>query len=443
MKKCPSCNREVKDGSKFCPYCGVPLTIVCPHCGASVARGKFCAECGKMLIVEENPDQKKLEANEDDHESVMPDEDATVEEIRSNVGKEHIPAHSSSLGEESPSTEMKDIDNVRISFASHKAAVITWWILSGLCIFSIAISPVAFWIMLFALFVLLVYGFLYFKGEKFAEIKKQISMYIQDCNSLNSHIEDLKSTYADVKRIDFGEAKFKNVSRYNYKKRNLSNVKYAPFIYDCSRSVCDNARKQPFKYICKYFNIAVDEKNLNQFETVLNNFSAAEEGKTLLANKKNIILKNINNKVPWLIKRLFPTKLEKELGFDEFKFDELYFPTYSFRYISAGGNSGTQYDVVMDLEMLERFIGFLSDSIKNKKSALGQRKLMTPKLRTQIKERDNYTCCQCGNSVNVEPNLLLEIDHIIPVSKGGLTIENNLQTLCWKCNRSKGAKLVS
>ena len=41
-----------------------------------------------------------------------------------------------------------------------------------------------------------------------------------------------------------------------------------------------------------------------------------------------------------------------------------------------------------------------------------------------------------------EPNLLLEIDHIIPVAKGGLTEESNLQTLCWKCNRAKSDKLI-
>ena len=44
-------------------------------------------------------------------------------------------------------------------------------------------------------------------------------------------------------------------------------------------------------------------------------------------------------------------------------------------------------------------------------------------------------------SLSKEPNLLLEIDHILPVSKGGLTTEDNLQTLCWRCNRSKGAKI--
>lgn len=38
---------------------------------------------------------------------------------------------------------------------------------------------------------------------------------------------------------------------------------------------------------------------------------------------------------------------------------------------------------------------------------------------------------------------LLEMDHIIPVAKGGCTVEENLQTLCWKCNRSKGDKIIT
>ncbi|MBS5849843.1 MAG: HNH endonuclease [Clostridium sp.] len=66
---------------------------------------------------------------------------------------------------------------------------------------------------------------------------------------------------------------------------------------------------------------------------------------------------------------------------------------------------------------------------------------MTNKLREHIKERDHFTCCSCGNSIYAEPNLLLEIDHIIPVSKGGHTTEENLQTLCWKCNRAKSNKI--
>ena len=76
-----------------------------------------------------------------------------------------------------------------------------------------------------------------------------------------------------------------------------------------------------------------------------------------------------------------------------------------------------------------------------KSFAKEQRALMTNKLRQFIKKRDNFTCRFCGNSTHKEPNLLLEIDHIIPVAKGGLTEENNLQTLCWKCNRNNSDKI--
>lgn len=69
-----------------------------------------------------------------------------------------------------------------------------------------------------------------------------------------------------------------------------------------------------------------------------------------------------------------------------------------------------------------------------------QRTLMTCKLRQKIKERDNFTCCHCGNYIYKEPNLLLEVDHIVPIAKGGYMIEENLQTLCWVGNRHKGSK---
>lgn len=59
-------------------------------------------------------------------------------------------------------------------------------------------------------------------------------------------------------------------------------------------------------------------------------------------------------------------------------------------------------------------------------------------LRPQILARDNYTCQKCGLSIYDEPNLLLEVDHIVPISKWGQSTPENLQTLCWKCNRSKG-----
>lgn len=59
-------------------------------------------------------------------------------------------------------------------------------------------------------------------------------------------------------------------------------------------------------------------------------------------------------------------------------------------------------------------------------------------LRHLVYQRDNYKCKECGKS-NIETQL--EIDHIIPFSKGGLTVLENLQTLCRDCNHSKHTRI--
>lgn len=61
--------------------------------------------------------------------------------------------------------------------------------------------------------------------------------------------------------------------------------------------------------------------------------------------------------------------------------------------------------------------------------------------------RDNFTCQKCGYHEMQEerPWLpktgLLQCDHIIPLSRGGETETDNLQTLCATCNRAKGNRL--
>lgn len=68
-----------------------------------------------------------------------------------------------------------------------------------------------------------------------------------------------------------------------------------------------------------------------------------------------------------------------------------------------------------------------------------QRNLANRKLRERIMERDNYTCQICGKYMPDEVGL--QIDHIIPVSKGGKSVESNLRVLCSKCNGSKSDKM--
>ena len=59
------------------------------------------------------------------------------------------------------------------------------------------------------------------------------------------------------------------------------------------------------------------------------------------------------------------------------------------------------------------------------------------RLKFLVMKRDNFKCCMCGRSPATTVDLELHIDHIIPWSKGGETVLDNLQTLCSDCNLGK------
>ncbi len=84
---------------------------------------------------------------------------------------------------------------------------------------------------------------------------------------------------------------------------------------------------------------------------------------------------------------------------------------------------------------------------EQQKRESSKRRYVTAKMKERVLERDNATCRICGISKGYLDSLadglgdylLLEIDHITPVSQGGTGgDEDNLQVLCWRCNRKKG-----
>lgn len=59
---------------------------------------------------------------------------------------------------------------------------------------------------------------------------------------------------------------------------------------------------------------------------------------------------------------------------------------------------------------------------------------LSKKIRFEVFKRDGFSCCYCGKT---PPQTTLEIDHIIPISKGGDHNLNNLLVSCFDCNRGK------
>lgn len=68
------------------------------------------------------------------------------------------------------------------------------------------------------------------------------------------------------------------------------------------------------------------------------------------------------------------------------------------------------------------------------------RKPISKKTRFEVFKRDKFTCQYCGASA---PEIVLELDHIIPVASGGDSEIMNLLTSCYACNRGKSYRELS
>jgi hypothetical protein len=89
----------------------------------------------------------------------------------------------------------------------------------------------------------------------------------------------------------------------------------------------------------------------------------------------------------------------------------------------------------LDLNAFIDFVDFATVETSTWQDRVANRRVPDG-LRATVLVRDGGRCRKCRRSIN------LEMDHIVPVSKGGKTEEANLQTLCRRCNRAKSKKLV-
>ena len=73
---------------------------------------------------------------------------------------------------------------------------------------------------------------------------------------------------------------------------------------------------------------------------------------------------------------------------------------------------------------------------KNKKITKAEKRsrYISSSVRVDVLKRDRFSCVFCGTTAK---ETQLQIDHIIPFSKGGSNNISNLQTLCVECNRGK------
>lgn len=64
------------------------------------------------------------------------------------------------------------------------------------------------------------------------------------------------------------------------------------------------------------------------------------------------------------------------------------------------------------------------------------RYIANKEVRQKVFSRNNFKCINCCSPFR------LTVDHVIPVVAGGTDCLDNLQTLCFSCNASKGGKIL-
>lgn len=281
----------------------------------------------------------------------------------------------------------------------------------------------------------------YYESPSFFKIKETCEVLMSTQREFNEYITEKAQSISKLFGTRVVRNETINNDEYNYIRPYKKTI--TPFTAEVSATVFASAENNPLEYVVKYFypNKKLYPEQIQKLHRLVEELETLRDAKQIIENYK-VEYQQYLGDVPDYIMENDESGFYSRLGFANVD-ESVLTVEYKFAYTSGGGMAQRSFTVPMTEENIVELIKVLESKLTAKAFAKEQRALMTKKLREYIKKRDNFTCCNCGNSTYKEPNLLLEIDHIIPVAKGGCTVEDNLQTLCWKCNRVKSDKVLS
>ena len=281
----------------------------------------------------------------------------------------------------------------------------------------------------------------YYESSSFIKIKETCEVLMSTQREFNEYITEKAQSISKLFGTRVVRNETINNDEYNYIRPYKKTI--TPFTAEVSATVFSSAENNPLEYVVKYFypNKKLYPEQIQKLHRLVEELETLRDAKQIIENYK-VEYQQYLGDVPDYIMENDESGFYSRLGFANVD-ESVLTVEYKFAYTSGGGMAQRSFTVPMTEENIVELIKVLESKLTAKAFAKEQRALMTKKLRDYIKKRDNFTCCNCGNSTYKEPNLLLEIDHIIPVAKGGCTVEDNLQTLCWKCNRAKSDKILS
>ena len=281
----------------------------------------------------------------------------------------------------------------------------------------------------------------YYESTDFFKIKTACEVLMRTQREFNQYIT---GKVESISRL-FGTRITRNetINEDEYRYIRLYKKTVTPFVAEVSYAVFASAENNPIDYLIKYFypDKQLYPTQIQKLRLLVEEIATLRDAKQIIENQKKEYQQYLND-VPDYVMIDDEAGFYSRLGFANID-EKVLVVEYRFSYTSGGGMAKRTFSMPMTEETIIELIKALEERITISAFTREQRALMTHKLREFVKKRDNFTCCSCRNSIHREPNLLLEIDHIIPVSKGGCTVEENLQTLCWKCNRAKSNKMIN
>ncbi len=217
-------------------------------------------------------------------------------------------------------------------------------------------------------------------------------------------------------------------------------------------SYCHNPFSLPYLVV----HIDISGKKNPDYEDLIDEWIISQDGDKAMSDYKNAIARWVNE-CNSVIEGALLWKNHKRREFEELKnmvfskeyqyfkyeffraqtrYKQVNYQRYGYTVKNVVGRASVD---VYNMELIIRELKKINyETTRKKYESKNQRKLMTQALRDRIIKRDNYTCQKCGKYMPDEVGL--HVDHIIPVKKGGKSVESNLQVLCDKCNHRKGIK---
>lgn len=272
----------------------------------------------------------------------------------------------------------------------------------------INISDIVLYIIIIISLVVLIIFF--FKNEKRKKFVIKNGYYYNSIIDLNN-----KYLFQNYKKIY-------KINHYATSKRSLDNLDFNNIIiyyidnnidkFKENLEIIINNKSKYTKYLNEYINITKNSYEYDSKKIIGDEFKTIEE----------------------FIK--YETKMLKKIKYkDNFKI----IVSICANYTSPKGRNSYSRKETYNFDNILCCYEQLNNYTQYKISAQYQRSIMTDSLRYDILKRDNYRCQICGSTA--KEGVKLHVDHIIPVSKGGKTTVDNLQTLCERCNLGKSNKL--